>query len=51
MARMSNDRFLTDLFDFDRIRAISQSGGNDRTSMATTIDYLLTLEGPWDDTP
>ena len=50
-ARLINDRFLVDLFDFDRIRAISQSGGNDRTSIETTIDYLLTLEGPWDDGP
>jgi large repetitive protein len=51
LARMTNDRFLIDLYDFDRIRAISRSGGNDRTSIATTVDYLLTLEGPWDDVP
>ena len=51
LARMINDRFLVDLIDFDRIRAISQAGGNDRTSMATTVDYLLTLEGPWNDAP
>lgn len=51
LARMTNDRFLIDLLDFDRIRAISRSGGNDRTSIATTVDYLLTLEGPWDDSP
>ena len=49
LARLTNDRFLIDLYDFDRIRAISRSGGNDRTSIATTVDYLLTLEGPWDD--
>ncbi len=49
LARLINDRFLTDLLDFDRVRAISQSGGNDQTSVESTIDYLLTLEGPWDD--
>lgn len=49
LARLINDRFLVDLIDFDRLRAISSSGGNDRTNMETTVDYLLTLEGPWDD--
>ena len=39
--------YVADLVAFERVRAISQSGGND-TAEEQAIDFVLMLEGAWD---
>ncbi len=45
-ARLHNSALVTWVFDFDRVRAVSDSGGND-TAELDAVDYILQISGTW----
>ena len=46
-AQMQSSALVTWVYDFDRVRAVSDSGGHD-TAEVDAVDYLLQTSGPWD---
>jgi subtilisin family serine protease len=47
LAHMRNAALATWVYDFDQIRAVSDSGGHD-TAEIDAVDYILQVSGPWD---
>ncbi len=46
-AELRNSSLVTWIYDFDRVRAVSDSGGHD-TAKLDAVDYILQVSGPWD---
>ncbi len=46
-AELRNSALVTWVYDFDQIRAVSDSGGHD-TAEVDVVDYILQVSGPWD---
>ena len=47
LAQMQNSSLVTWAYDFDRVRAVSDSGGHD-TAEIDAVDYILQVSGAWD---
>lgn len=47
LAKMQNSALVTWAYDFDRVRAVSDSGGHD-TAELDAVDYILQVSGAWD---
>ena len=46
-AQMQNSALVMWIYDFDQVRAISDSGGHD-TAELDAVDYILQVSGPWE---
>jgi hypothetical protein len=46
-AELRNSALVTWIYDFDRVRAVSDSGGHD-TAELDAVDYILQVSGPWE---
>jgi hypothetical protein len=47
LATLRNAAFVTWVYDYDLVRTVSDSGGNDRAEV-DAVDYVLQVVGPWD---
>ncbi len=47
MAHLRSSALVAWVYDFDQVRAMSNSGGDD-TAEISAVDYILKVSGPWD---